>query len=197
MTDITTLLTASIDAPYASDAPVREDLATFGFADLRTFLQDEHVRSYRARLRYLAALFPKMAIAPLAESIHAVVDNSDLSVSDVRTILDGCRLDDPSKKTSEVSLSSIQKVGEVLIGGGAKLQAAREAGVSVDTVETIDDYLGLTQRVEDKLMDFAVAAAREGWSVGKLAKVSGMSRSRAHRYLVRARAVLVEIGEVA
>jgi hypothetical protein len=148
-------------------------------------------------VRYLAALFPNLALPQLAERLHAVIDNKDLSLSDVRTILDGRRLDDPSKRTAEVSIESIQKVGGLLASGTARLKAARDAGLSIDTVETIDEYLGLTQRVEDKLMDLAVCGAREGWSVGTLAKASGMSRSRAHRYLVRARSVLVEIGEVA
>jgi hypothetical protein len=118
-------------------------------------------------------------------------------VADLRIILDGRQLNDASKKTAEVPIEAIQKVGRILSAGGTILGAAREANVSPDTAKAIDDYLGITDRYDEALMDTAVAAVREGWSVRHLATVSGMSKSRAHRYLGRARSVLVEIGEVA
>jgi hypothetical protein len=184
--------------PFDPDAPVREELQRLGFVDLRTFSSDYgNVRSERTKVRYLAALLPDLELKPLAEAVAAIISNDDLSVDDVRVILDGYYLNDPSKRTSEVPLQAIQKVGKLLAGGSSLADAAREARVSIDTVESIDAYLGLTQVVEDRLMDLAVTAVREGWSVSKLAASSGMSRSRAHRYLVRARGVLVEIGEVA
>jgi AraC-like DNA-binding protein len=188
---------ASYALPFASDAPVRDDLERLGYEDLRLFLlEDGTVRSYRSRIRYLAALLPSMAIPALAEALHAVVDNKSMTVGDVRFILEGRRLDNPQLLTAEVPVTAIQKVGEVLADGGSHLEAARRAGVSVDTVQRIDEYLEISQAVEDRLMDTAIAAARDGWTVSRLAEVSGMSRSRAHRYLVRARSVLAELGEV-
>lgn len=183
--------------PYASDAPVREDLAILGYADLRQFtIEDGTPRSKRSKVRYLAALFPDLDANSLADVIHGVLGNPELSIGDIRLIIDGRRLNDASKRTSEVDVARIQKVGELLASGATHLAAARGSGVSVDTVENIDDYLGLSERYEERLMDLSVAAVRDGWSVRKLAGHSGMSRSRAHRYLTRARRVLVEIGEV-
>lgn len=184
--------------PYASDAPVREDLARLGYTDLRQFsLDDGTPRSKRSKVRYLAALFPDLDVHSLADVIHGALGNPELSVGDIRLILDGFRLNDASKRTAEVDVVRIQKVGEMLASGASHLAAARAAGVSVDTVENIDEYLGLSERYEERLMDLSVAAVRDGWSVRQLARNSGMSRSRAHRYLNRARKVLVEIGEVA
>ena len=196
MITIPTML-AAVERPYASDAPVREELSRLGRVDLRTFEHaDGTPRSKRAQIRYLAAMLPDLNLVKLAEPIHAIIDNKELSVADLRIILDGRQLNDASKKTGEVPIGAIQTIGRVLADGGTLLAAAREAKVSVDTVVAIDEYLGLTERHEERLMDTAVSAVREGWSVRQLAKLSGMSKSRAHRYLSRARAVLVEIGEV-
>lgn len=184
--------------PYASDAPVREDIARLGYTDLRQFsIDDGTPRSKRSKVRYLAALFPDLDVSRLADVIHGVLGNPDLSAGDVRLIIDGRRLNDASKRTSEVEIARIQKVGELLANGATHLAAARGAGVSVDTVENIDEYLGLSERYEERLMDLSAAAVRDSWSVRQLARNSGMSRSRAHRYLIRARKVLVEIGELA
>lgn len=194
-----TLLTLGrANLPYASDAPVREDIAALGYADLRQFTIDDGTpRSKRSKIRYLAALFHDLDVHTLADVIHGVLGNPEFSIGDVRLILGGWRLNDASKRTAEVEIVRIQKVGEMLASGASHLAAARAAGVSVDTVENIDEYLGLSERYEERLMDLSVAAVRDGWSVRQLARHSGMSRSRAHRYLTRARKVLIEIGEVA
>jgi AraC-like DNA-binding protein len=188
---------ANYKLPFPSDAPVNEDLTRLGYADLRQFAPDEgSVKSERCKVRYLAALFPGLSIPRLAEQIAGILSNVDLSLSDIRVILDGRYLHDASKRTSEVPVTAIQEVGRSLSSGGCLRDAARASRVSIDTVRAIDEYLGLSQLVEDNRMDTAVIAVREGWTVGKVAQVTGMSRSRAHRYMVRARKVLVEIGEV-
>jgi AraC-like DNA-binding protein len=193
---IHTLLMSSAALPYATDAPVREDLKVLGYSDLRSFIiEGTTVRSVRTRMRYLAALFPHLSFVELANAIHAVLGNKSLTLSDVRLVLEGRRLNDPSKRTGEVPVEAIQKVGDVLATGGSRLAAARAAGVSVDTVNAIDDYLEISQRYDDNLMDIAVTGVRSGWSVRELAKVAKMSKSTAHRYLGRARLVLAEIGE--
>lgn len=197
-TDRLLLNVGARNLPYSSDAPVREDLRDSAFADLRKFIFEESSpRSMRSKVRYLAALFPTATLNELADTIHGVLANPELSISDIRLILEGYRLNDPSKRTAEVPLDRIQQAGALLISGTPHLETARLTGLSVDTVENIDNYLGLTERYEERLMDLSVAAVRDGWSVRRLASNSGMSRSTAHRYIVRARSVLAEIGEVA
>jgi hypothetical protein len=132
----------------------------------------------------------------LAEQLHAVIANQELSIADIRIVLDGRHLNDASKKTGEVPIEAVQLVGRILSAGGTRLAASRDANISVDTVVAIDEYLGLTERYDERLMDVAVIAVREGWSVRNLATVTGMSKSRAHRYLQKARSVLVELQEV-
>lgn len=185
------------NTPYASDAPVRFDLPDLAHASMHAFgNEDGTPRSKRARVRYLAALLPDLSIPQLAEALHGVLANNDLSVGDLRVILDGRLLNDPSKSTNEVPVTAIQRAGRLLSAGTNRLTVARETGISVDTVTAIDEYLGLTERYEERLMDTAIIAVREGWSVRDTARNTGISKSRAHRYLTRARAVLVELGEV-
>jgi hypothetical protein len=183
---------------HSSDAPFVGDLEELKKVDLRQFEQADAstVRAYRSRMRYLAALYPELGLIPLAEKVHRMVNNRELSLADVRAILDGRRLTSTSERTSEVPLTAIQIVGKTLSDGGSLRDAARNAHVSVDTVEAIEELCGLARRFEDRLMDLAVISVREGWSVRRFAALSGMSRSRAHRYQVRARRVLAEIGEV-
>jgi hypothetical protein len=137
-----------------------------------------------------------MDVFSLAEQLHAVIANQELSIADIRIVLDGRHLNDASKKTGEVPIEAVQLVGRILSAGGTRLAASRDANISVDTVVAIDEYLGLTERYDERLMDVAVIAVREGWSVRNLATVTGMSKSRAHRYLQKARSVLVELQEV-
>lgn len=184
--------------PYASDAPVRQDLYRMGYINLQSFTIDDGstARAYRARVRYLAALLPEMPLAQLAQALHAIVGNSSLTLSDMRMIIEGRRLGDASRTTGEVPIVAIQTVGRVLSAGGTLRDAARESSVSIDTVEAIDAYLGLSDKFDDGLRDLASVAVRECWTVRLLADKSGMSRSRAHRYMRDARSVLVELGEL-
>jgi hypothetical protein len=123
-----------------------------------------------------------------------VLDNPDLSIADVRSILEGRRLNDPSQLTGEVALEGIQKVGEVLAAGGSRLKAARESGLSIDTVEAIDNYLGLCEKYEERMLDLALHAVVDGLSVRQFSEVSGLPKTSAHRKLELARSVMREIG---
>ena len=189
-----------LSMPYDTDAPVTQELRRLSHLDLGA-LRDEFdgdwARTSRAHLRYLAALFPSMPLGTLAQTIHDVVGNPRLPLADVRLILMGRSLADPTRVVERVRIEAIQSVGAVLQRGGDKQSAARASGVSVDTVEAIDNFLGLCQRHDDRQMDAAVAAAREGMSVRQLATMLNTSKSTAHRLLQRARSVLVELGEVA
>lgn len=181
--------------PVGGDAPVRFELPYLGRFDLRQFTSDDStVRSLRSRVRYLAALFPHTPIVPLAEALHAVLDNRDLTIADVRAILEGRKLNDSSQLTGEVPLAGIQKVGEVLAAGGSRLKAARESGLSIDSVEAIDNYLGLCEKYNERMLDLAIRAVQDGLSVRQFSERSGLPKTSAHRKMELARSVMREIG---
>ena len=203
MQDYTEQLTARINypgaLPFDEEAPVGEDLKKMGYLDLRqvvSTLDEESGLRLRAHIRYLAALLPNIDRKTLASALHAVIGNRSISISDVRVVLDGRSLADPTKRTNEPPIERIQTVGRMLSSGSTKRETASAAGVSIDLVESIDNYLGLTQALDDKLMTYAVIAVREGVSVRKFGDQNQLSKSTAHRYLQRARAVLVELGEI-
>lgn len=184
---------------YDPDAPVVKELRRLGYIDLHAAvdeLSDMTVRTGRAHLRYLAALLPDLDRNTLAQAIAGIVSNNFLPERDVRLILDGRSLQDPTRRTNEVPIEAIQTVGRLLAGGRGVREAARAARVAKNTVLAIDNFLGLTTAYADRMMDAAVLAVREGWSVRELAKDAGISKSQAHRLMVKAREVLVEIGEV-
>lgn len=185
---------------YDPDAPVVKELKRLGYIDLHAAvdgLEDMAIRTGRAHVRYLAALLPDLDRTKLARAIAAIINNDRLPESDIRLILDGRSLQDPTRRTNEVPVEAIQTVGRMLMQGRGIREAARAARVAKNTVMAIDNYLGLTTAYADKLMDEAVHAVREGWSVRELARAAEVSKSQAHRLMQKARDVLVEIGEVA
>lgn len=193
-----TVLTSSSHVPFDIDAPVTEELKRLTYVDLHQ-LSDEFdgvwTRSTRANIRYLAALFPNMSLQQLAQTLFDVLDNRNINIHDLRAVLAGLQLHDTSRETREVPFASIQEVGRVLIGGGSRAAAARSARVSLDTVVAIDTFLGLSQAYDDRLLDAAIDAVRENWTVRKFSETFGVARSTAHRTLRRATGVLVELGE--
>ena len=185
--------------PFDDDAPVVNELKKMGYLDLRqvvSTIDEESGLRLRARIRYLAALLPNIDRNLLASALHAIVNNRSVTISDMRLIVDGRSLADPTRRTHEPPIERIQTVGRMLQSGSTYRAAAEGAGVSVDLVESIDRYLGITQALDDRIMGYAVEAVREGESVRKFADREGLSKSTAHRYMQRARAVLVELGEV-
>jgi hypothetical protein len=196
---VSKILTASTSVPYDRDAPVVQELRRLGYIELRSLadtFEGDTTRSSRARLRYLAALLPDLPRNRLADAIAGIISNPQLTPGDIRLILDGRSLADPSQRTREVPIEAIQTIGRMLTCGEAHTEVARAARVSINTVEAIDAFLGLTQAYKDRLMDDAVSAVRGDWSVRELARYSGISKSQAHRLMVQARDVLVEIGEL-
>lgn len=184
---------------YDPDAPVVKELKRLGYIDLHAAvdgLEEMAIRTGRAHVRYLAALLPDLDRNKLARALAAIINNDRLPESDIRLILDGRSLQDPTRRTGEVPVEAIQTVGRMLLQGRGIREAARAARVSKNTVLAIDNYLGLTTAYADKLMDAAITAVREGWSVRELARDVEVSKSQAHRLMQRAREVLVEIGEV-
>lgn len=145
-------------------------------------------RRNRARVRYLAALMPDISLHALADKIHYVMDNQHLSISDIRDVLRGGKRDVPIEK--------IQEVGKLLFAGESLRSTAKTVGVSYDTVERIESFIGIAEARRLKLIDFACDAVREGWSVRKFGTAAGIPKSTAHIMLTKARNVLVELGEL-
>lgn len=160
-----------------------EDLSNLG-DQLQTL---SATRRNRARIRYLAALMPGKTLHQLAEAIHFIMDNDHLSITEVRDILRGGRRDVPLEK--------IQKIGELLMEGQSLRSTATQVGVSYDTVENIEHFVGIAEARRLKLVDFACDAVREGWTIRAFATAAGIPKSTAHLMMGRARGVIAELGE--
>ena len=180
------------NATFDEDAPVSDDLANGGFSWQGALT----VSAARSRIRYLAALFPDQSFQELCLTISGVLsDAKDLTASDVRMILAGRDLGTNSR-TDEVDIERIQQIGKLLREGRDKKGSAVIAGVSRDTVQAIDWYLGITESLRQRRIAKACDCVRDQYSTRKSAAVLGVSKSEAHRLLRRAKAVLAEIGEV-
>lgn len=183
--------------PYDEEAEFTKVLPTLEYADVLDFAQDSHSnhQQLRARIRYLAALFPDKNIIDLSIRIHSLLNNRNLDLEDIRLILTGRKLSDPSKKTREVPITIIQGIGKCLRDGMNIKATAEEMKVSYDTVEAIEDYVGIRSAYKQKQLDTAIILAREGITVRKLASHLNMTRSSAHRLLQQANQILQELGE--
>jgi transposase-like protein len=184
--------------PYDTDAEIRDDLPMLEYVQPYAFNLDDYTNhmKLRSRIRYLAALFPDEGLNSLSHRIHGIINNSNFSVDDIRLILNGRKLNDPSSITREISLPIIQGIGRCLRDGKSIRSTARDMRVSYDTVEGIERYLGIRQAREDKIMDGAISAVRDGLSVRKFAHSAGISKGKAHRLIIKAHSVLTELGEV-
>jgi len=177
---------------FDEDAPVADDLREGRFS----WQGELTVSAARSRIRYLAALFPDLSFQELCATIGGVLaDARDLTASDVRAILAGRDLGTGSR-TDEVDIERIQHIGKLLREGRDKKATAVLAGVSRDTVQAIDWYLGITEALRQQRIAKACDLARDRMSTRKSAVILGVSKSEAHRLLVRAKSVLAEIGEV-
>jgi len=164
-------------------------ITTEDVRDIGGTLDGGHSRKAKTRIRYLAALFsPTLSLHELSTRIHYVLDNSHLSISEVRDILRGGK--------SDVDLAKIQAVGEALRSGSSVRSAAVYAGVAVDTAAAIENFLGIAEQRRLKLVDKACDAVRDGVSTRKFAAANGIPKSTAHNLMVRARFVLQELGEL-
>lgn len=185
-------------APFDEDSEVLSVLSTLEYVNHNDFDSDlyENHRTLRARIRYIAALFPYSDMNQLTQRVHATINNTNFEVSDIRLILQGRKLSDPSQLTNEVSITIIQGIGKCLREGKSLRQTAKDMKVSYDTVESIERYLGIRSKLKLKLIDDAVIAVREGYSIRKFADQSKVSRSTAQRLLNRGVAILKELGEI-
>jgi hypothetical protein len=187
---------APSNTPISEDAEVKTILTVLEYADPRDLFSDNNAMRVRSRVRYLAALFPELTGNELVSKIGSIISNSNITQEDLRLILQGRRLNDPSKTTKEISLSIIQGIGRCLRDGMSIRQTAIEMRVAYETVVTIEDYLGIKKARDSKIMDDAVEAARYNSTVRGFAKKWDISRTKAHSLLIKGKNVLKELGEI-
>jgi hypothetical protein len=201
------------DLPFAIDAPVVDVLRQLEHTNLHEFsTSGESVRGARSQIRYLAALWPSASIPELVEKIHYIINNRDLLPEDVRAVLNGVAigheevtaqdvslvlrgqyLSDASRRTREVPIQVIQTIGKCLQEGMTLRATAQAARCSYDTVEAVDMLLGLRRAHDGKMMMLAMKAVRDGVSVRRFAALHGLSRGRAHRLVLDAKAALQQL----
>lgn len=190
------VLTGNIADPgYDEDREIVPFLAEAAYLttdDIRYISEDLDggtSRRNKTRIRYLAALIsPSKSLYQVANDIHYVLDNRHITVGDVQDILLGDKRD--------VSMEKIQAVGEMLRSGFSLTGTSRELGVSYDTIERIENFIGIAEARRLKLVDYACDAVRECWSVREFARYAGIPKSTAHVLMRRARSVLAELGEI-
>lgn len=167
----------------------------------------------RAHIRYLTAIWPEASTAELGQRIHSLLNNRNMSFSDVmtvlrgerlseraqlndlRAVLQGASLNNTQEHTREVPVPLIQGVGRCLRGGMGLSETARVMRVSRDTVRNVERLLGLRSAYMNRLGGMAVDAVRDGVSVREFAATHCVTKSRAELLLRDGRRVLVELGE--
>ena len=175
---------------YGDDSAFSFDLDNAGLEGSLT------VSSARSRIRYMAALFPNKSVQEICVTISDILQGAkDLTASDVRSIVLGRDLN-TGHRTEEVDIERIQMTGKLLADGVCKTKISALAGVSRDTVQAIDWYLGISDALDQRRVALACDMIRDGVSSRLGASRLGVSKSQAHRYMVRARKVLLELGEV-
>lgn len=185
------------DRPYSDDAPIVDALPKLEYANLHEIGDGETVtRSMRAHIRYMAALWPNLPLAKVAARIHAVINNTNIDIDDIRMILQARSLSDPTRRTQEVPFEKIQLVGSCLGKGMSARSTAITVGLSLETVLNIDHFLGISDARYSTLVSEACDALRDGESVRKFADRVGEPKSTAHRIMIKAKSVLAELGEI-
>ena len=169
---------------WDEDAPVQEDLDSFALCETANVYTAQTIR---ARIRYLAALFPTMATADLPRAIHTLL-GGDLRVQelrDIRFMVKGLSIRD-GRSLGEPPIEKLQMAGGMLSRGETYMSTAAATGLSYGMVRDIDTYLGLTKVYEQWLIEQAVYARTDNLSVRKFAERVGLTKSTAHRLLNRA-----------
>jgi hypothetical protein len=73
-----------VDLEESTLLEVLKEMESYNFREF-----DQNVKMMRAHLRYLAALWPDLTVAQIADRIHALIDNKGMTFSDVMTVLRG------------------------------------------------------------------------------------------------------------
>jgi hypothetical protein len=186
-----TIISGSINKTYDDEgSELMEFLSKTAYLNLKVLsdLGNDNRKNY-THIRYLAALlFDKENIYDLAKSIHFILDNDNLMIGDIQNILYGSKRD--------VDIKKIQKIGELLHQGNTFLFIAEQAGVSYDTVERIENFLGINESLKQKQISMACDAIAHEVSIRDFAKQINVSKSTAHLIYKKARSVLQELGEI-
>ena len=151
------------------------------------------VREWRVKLRRLAALLPDLPVSRLSQTLFDVLAPRFYSRSDILVVLSGRRLADSSIPTSEPDIRLLQEAGRMLQAGRSRADVVRVTGLGGWTVDELDEWLGLSDAHDLGLLDDAVAALEDGWSVRRFASERGLSHGTAGRLMQRARRVLAEV----
>jgi hypothetical protein len=183
---------------YDDEASFITELPQLEYVNVSDFEQDIYTNQMRmrAKIRYLAALFPEADMNSLTTRIHGLLNNSNLELSKLRLIVNGKKLSNPQQDTNEVRIKIIQGIGKCLKDGMSLKATAREMNVSYDTVEAIERYLGIHKAYRLKQSDRAVDAARDSLSIRAFAIKENISRTLARRLLAQGYTILKELGEV-
>lgn len=96
----------------------------------------------------------------------------------------------------DVEFVSLRTIVVGLRRGLPQGQVAAAAGVGRKTVAAFEADFEIAERLSDREVDVAVEFVREGMSVSDLQETLEVSRGKAQRLMVKARGVLVELGEI-
>ena len=183
--------------PYDEEAEFIDTLGVLEYINPLEFEQDTFGNNMkvRAKIRYLVALFPYTNLHETTVRIHTILNNSNVELEDLKIILDGRHISNPQTRTREVSFIKLQGIGKGLREGKHFKDIAIDLGVAVDTVKTIETYLGIKKSYELKLIDRAVSAVRDVKSIREFAEQEGLSYGMAVKSIRKAKQVLTELGE--
>ena len=184
--------------PFDPESPLVQALYELEYTEPAMFVRGdtENIRTLRSRVRYLACLWPDEQPNALAHRIHGLLNNKLFTIEDIRLILNGRSTTDPTHRTNEVPLVSLQSIGRMLRQGYPMREIARQTRVSYGTVEAVEKYLGIRSAVKSRQMDTAINAVRDNVSIKKFAKINNLPKTSAQRLLTQARVVLKELGEI-
>lgn len=196
------------------ESTLMEVLHELEWFDLHIFEESSsNAQRMRAHVRYLCAIWPEASITDLGQRIHQLLNNRNISFSDVmavlrgervgeraqlddlRIVLRGGQIGDAQRISREIPVPVIQGIGRCLRDGITLAETARMMRVSIDTVRAIEKFLGLRATYKNRLLAAAVDAARDGTSVRQFADANAISKSRAGVLLQEGKGVLIELGE--
>ena len=219
MTRLMRRMTGIDVSPYSlpidlEEGTIMEVLAELEWFDLHIFEESSSsAQRMRAHIRYLCAIWPDASLTDLGQRIHQLLNNRNISFSDVMTVLRGERvgeraqlddlrivlrggqIGDAQRVSREVPVPVIQGIGRCLRDGMPLAETARGMRVSIDTVRAIEKFLGLRSAYKNRLLAAAVDAVRDGVSIRQFAAAHGISKTRSASLLIEGKSVLAEIGE--
>lgn len=169
---------------WDEEAKVQDDLDSFALCETANIYTAQTIR---ARIRYLAGLFPDLPTRDLPRAIHTLLggDLRSPEVRDIRFMVQGQSTRD-GRSLGEPPIERLQMAGGMLSRGETYMATSEATGLSYGMVRDIDQYLGLTVVHEQWLIQQAIAAHEDNLSVRGFAERVGLAKTTAHRVLRRA-----------